>query len=390
VLVAILLVVECVMYSAVTPLLPHYAAAYGLSKTAAGVLAARYSIGFLGGAPLGGWMAARAVRGTVIAGLVLFGAAALAFGLAGGVLLLDAIRTLQGIAGGIIWGGGLVWLVASTPRALRGAALGKVFAASTAGTLMGPLLGTLALAASGGAVFGGVGGGALLLGLYVGRLPAPPSVAPLARVPLTFALRRPPLLVGAALFVLVACTLGTLGVLVPLRLAAGGSSGLGVGATFVAAAALAAMTAPLAGAIVDGRGPLVPVRAGLIVMSASVLCLGFAHAPLIVAILTVLCVAGGAGACLGPCVAYVTATAERMSVSFAAATATLNMAFAVGESVGATAGPRVAQAAGDLPALLSLGSALAVAAGALAAGIAHEGGRWLGLGDRQAAPANGD
>jgi hypothetical protein len=66
------------------------------------------------------------------------------------------------------------------------------------------------------------------------------------------------------------------------------------------------------------------------------------------------------------------------------------MAFAVGESVGATAGPRVAQAAGDLPALLSLGSALAVAAGALAAGIAHEGGRWLGLGDRQAAPANGD
>lgn len=171
------------------------------------------------------------------------------------------------------------------------------------------------------------------------------------------------------------------------RPAAGGSSGLGVVATFVVAAALAALTAPLAGAIVDRRGPLVPVRAGLIVMSASVLCLGFAYAPLVVAILTLLCVAGARaptwGVCDGDGRAHVGLPRSR---DFDAQPGVR------GGRVGGVRrrGREWRKPAGDLRTLLSLGCVLAVAAGALAASIAHEGGRWLGLGDRRAAPANGD
>jgi predicted MFS family arabinose efflux permease len=46
------------------------------------VLAASYSVGFLAGASLGGWLAARDIRGTVVAGLALFAASAVLFGLA--------------------------------------------------------------------------------------------------------------------------------------------------------------------------------------------------------------------------------------------------------------------------------------------------------------------
>ena len=361
-LVGTLFLVECSLYSAVTPLLPHYAAAYGLSKAAAGALAASYSVGFLAGAPLGGWMAARNVRATVIAGLLLFATAAVSFGLSSDIALLDSTRALQGVAGGIIWGGGLVWLIATTPPERRGAALGSAFAAATTGTLLGPVLGTAAVAGGGGPVFGALGACTLLLVAYVRRLPAPPALEPVARIPLGIALRRPPLALGAWLIALTAATLGLLGVLVPLRLAASGASGLEVGVTFVAASALAAATAPLAGALGDRLGPLAPLRAGLAVLAPCLLALALAHAPLAVALLTVVCVAAVAGACIGPCVAFVATASERASISLAAAVAALNLTFAAGESIGATAGPGLAQVLGETAILLIACAAVLVTA----------------------------
>ena len=203
------------------------------------------------------------------------------------------------------------------------------------------------------------------------RTPAPLAAERLARMPLSFALRRPQLLAAAWLIALVGATLGTLGVLVPLRLAAGGASGLEVGLTFVIASALAA--APLVGALGDRRGPLTPVRASLAILAPCLLALALVHSSLLVALLTILAVAAAAGGCIGPCVAFTATAAERASISLAAATATLNLAFALGESVGATGGPSLTQASSETLTLLILFCAVALTAAVLIAPRARGG-----------------
>src|SRR5487761_1499460 len=56
VFVCALVLVDTVFFSALTPLLPHYARVAGLSKAGAGVLVAAYPIGTLVGSP---WRGAR-------------------------------------------------------------------------------------------------------------------------------------------------------------------------------------------------------------------------------------------------------------------------------------------------------------------------------------------
>ena len=70
-LLGILLGFESVLYSVVTPVLPHYQHQFGASKPAIGLLAAAYPAGMLPGSLLGGWMATRAgVRRTTGFGLL--------------------------------------------------------------------------------------------------------------------------------------------------------------------------------------------------------------------------------------------------------------------------------------------------------------------------------
>jgi MFS family permease len=112
-LISVLLGFESVLYSAVTPVLPHYAHLFGASKPAIGVLAAAYPAGMLPGSLVGWWIATRAgVRRTTVVGLVLFTAAIVAFGFASSLVALDSLRFIQGIACGCIWGGGLAWVIA--------------------------------------------------------------------------------------------------------------------------------------------------------------------------------------------------------------------------------------------------------------------------------------
>ena len=59
-LISVLLGFEAVLYSAVTPILPHYANEFSASKPAIGLLAAAYPAGMIPGSLLGGWIATRA------------------------------------------------------------------------------------------------------------------------------------------------------------------------------------------------------------------------------------------------------------------------------------------------------------------------------------------
>ena len=115
-LIRVLLGFESVLYSVLTPVLPHYAHAFGASKPAIGVLAAAYPAGMLPGSLLGGWIATRAgVRRTTVVGLLLFTVAIVAFGFGSDIVALDGLRFVQGIACGCIWGGGLAWVIAISP-----------------------------------------------------------------------------------------------------------------------------------------------------------------------------------------------------------------------------------------------------------------------------------
>ena len=61
------------LYSAVTPVLPHYAHEFSASKPAIGFFAAAYPAGMVPGSLLGGWLAIRAgVRRTTVVGLLIF------------------------------------------------------------------------------------------------------------------------------------------------------------------------------------------------------------------------------------------------------------------------------------------------------------------------------
>src|SRR5215469_4279216 len=82
--------VDTIFFSALTPLLPHYAAAAGLSKSASGVLIAAYPAGTLiGSLPSGALVARLGARVVAVVGLALLGASTLAFGWSTAAGLLD-------------------------------------------------------------------------------------------------------------------------------------------------------------------------------------------------------------------------------------------------------------------------------------------------------------
>src|SRR6185437_122269 len=96
-LLQVLFLLESSLYSAVTPILPHYAETVGASKAQIGVLAAAYTAGLIPGAFVGAWLAGRAgVRRTTVIGLLIFATALTAFGFAGTLPWLDGLRVAQG------------------------------------------------------------------------------------------------------------------------------------------------------------------------------------------------------------------------------------------------------------------------------------------------------
>ncbi len=392
-LVRVLLAFESAMYSAVTPVLPHYAHVLHASTPSIGALAAGYPAGLIPGALLGGWLAGRAgVRRTTLAGLIGFGLAIAGFGIADRLGTLDALRVVQGLFCGLIWGGGLTWVIAAAPRERRGSVIGRVIGAATFGTLIGPLLGTAAVAIGTGPVFAATGLAALGLAAWTGRQPDPapapardapardaPDPAPTAPVPartapvpariapvlaqttpapavaparLRAALSSSGLRLGTWLITLEAITFGATSALLPLRLSRLGAAGWEIGATFVLVAALSTALSPLVGRSADRRGPHATIAVGLAAAAPLLALLSVPRSPLLLAALTVVAIGAPLTACMIPAVSLMTASAERAGVTLIVVTTLVNLAYAVGETIGAPAAASLAQVTGDRGPLL--------------------------------------
>jgi len=344
--VSVVVAVDTLFFTALTPLIPRFADKYDLSKAGAGALVAAYAAGTLVGAVPGGIATIRlGPKRTVLIGLTLMTAASLGFALAGDVWTLGLSRFFQGVGSSCSWAGGLAWVIGSTPRQRRGELIGTTMGAAVFGALLGPVLGALAgVVGTRSAFLGVTAAGAALVG-WAATMPA---IAP-ERQPLRAglaALRERSLVAGLWLIALPALLFGVLVVLVPLELNRHGWGSLAIGALFIATTAIETALNPLLGRLIDRRGLMAPLRAALLGSIAVSIALAVAKDPALIAPLVI--AAGVAyGAFYTPGMGLISHGAERVGVAQGLAFGLMNACWGVGALVGPAAGGALAGVAGD-------------------------------------------
>jgi MFS family permease len=346
--------VDTMFFAALTPLLPHYAQRFHLSKAGAGFLQAAYPLGVLvGGIPSGLAAARLGVKPTALAGLLLLAATSVVFGLASSIVLLDAARLAQGVGSACAWTASLAWLVAAAPRKRRGVLIGTAMAVAIAGALFGPVLGGVAALTSTAAAFSSVAVLALAIASLCLATPAPPRRPGQSLRLFVAALAEPRLLAGVWLVALPALLFGTQSVLVPLDLSRLGFGALGIGSVFFLAAALEGAASPLIGRITDRYGRRPPLVAGLVGSAAGTALLPWpSWGPLLAGVAVLAALAFGAF--WVPALSLLTETAEGIGLDLAWAFALVNLAWAPGQALGAAAGGALARELGDAVPYLAL------------------------------------
>ena len=362
-LVAVLVWVDTLLYSALTPLLPHFAQTLHLSKAGAGVLVAAYAAGALVGGVPGGAAAVRfGPQRAVLVGLTLMGLASLAFAFAHGFWPLAGARFLQGVGSGFTWAGAFAWLLAAVPRERRGEYIGTALGAAVFGALLGPVVGAAAALIGRDVVFTALAGFAVVLGVWTLRLESIPPEAPSFNAMLR-ALRDSRFVGGLALMGLPSFLFGVLATLAPLHLSAAGWGAAAIGAVWLVGAALETVVSPVSGRLIDRRGVLMPVQVALV--GGIAVSIGLALSPRPLAYVPLVVLAGGAyGLLFTPAFALIAEGAERTGLAQGMAFGLMNAAWAMGALIGPAAGGAVAGATGDVvPYLVSAGlcaAALAV------------------------------
>jgi MFS family permease len=359
VLVSVLVLVDAMLYSALTPLLPHFARELHLSKTAAGALVAAYAAGALIGGLPGGRAAARlGPRRAVLVGLSLMALSGIGFAFAGTFPMLLGARAIQGIGSAFTWAGAFAWLMVSTPQGARGAVIGRAMSAAVVGELLGPVIGVVAGAIGRSAVFTALSGLAVVLAVLTIRIDQD-SVTESVEVTLKSALGARRFRSGLGVLAVASMLVGVLSVLGPLHLAAAGWGGAVIGATWLVGAGFEASAGPLIGRLSDARGAIALARLALMASVPVSLGLATGASPAVYAPLVVLATVSY-GALFTPAFSLVSDGAENAGLAQGMAFGLLNAAWAAGAMIGPAAAGAIAARTGDsVPFVIAAGCSVA-------------------------------
>ncbi|HKP18479.1 MAG TPA: MFS transporter [Gaiellaceae bacterium] len=344
--VCLVVVVDTMLYAALTPLLPHFQRSFDLSKGGVGLLAAAYGIGTFAGAIPGGVVAARfGARTAVLAGLIGVAVTSVGVALAGDFGTLFTARLLQGVASSQTWAGALAWLALATPRERRGRTMGIAMGAAVGGAVLGPVVGAAGSLVGVRAAFATVAGVCAVLA-FVGFAfePSPREVQPARAV--FGALRSAEFLRGLWLISLPALLFGTLNVLAPLALDRRGFSAAAIGAVWIGATAIESVVNPWLGRVTDRLGPAAPTRFALAGSTLAAVALAATERPWVLVPL-ILVTSVAFGGFYAPGLTMLSHAAESVGLAQGLSFGLMNAAWAIGNAVGPAAGGGLAEVTTD-------------------------------------------